>query len=119
MYGGSGQEQGREHGGSGMESGIRTEPKTYEFDAVIVKVPDTGGAYVAVPFDLRKEFGRGRTYVHVTFDGEPYDGSAVNMGIKNPDGSVCYIVGIRKEIRQKINKQPGDTVSVTLTERIR
>ena len=33
------------------------------------------------------------------FDGIPYDGSIVNMGVKNPDGSVCYIIGILKSIR--------------------
>ena len=93
-------------------------PRTYEFDAVIQKVPDIDGAYVALPFDLRAEFGRGRVKVRATFDGEPYDGSAVNMGVANPDGTVCYILGLRKEIRVKIAKQPGDTVRVTLTERV-
>ena len=91
--------------------------KTYEFDAIIEKVPDINGAYIAVPFDIKAEFGKGRVKVHATFDGEPYDGSIVNMGVKNPDGSVCYIIGIRKDIRGKISKQPGDTVRVTLEER--
>ena len=36
------------------------------------------------------------------------------MGVKNADGSVCYIIGIRKEIRNKIGKQPGDIVFVTV-----
>jgi hypothetical protein len=36
------------------------------------------------------------------------------MGVKNPDGSVCYITGIRKDIQAKIGKGPGDTVSVTI-----
>jgi len=88
-----------------------------QFDAVIQKVPDQDGAYVAVPFDIKTEFGKGRVSVHATFDNEPYDGSVVNMGIKNPDGSICYIIGIRKDIRAKIGKQPGDTVRVTLKER--
>ena len=91
--------------------------KPYEFDAVIHKVPDQDGAYVAVPFDLRAEFGKGRMKVHAIFDGEPYDGSIVNMGVKNSDGSVCYIIGIRKDIRAKIGKQPGDTIHVTIKER--
>ena len=39
------------------------------------------------------------------------------MGIKNGDGSVCYIIGIRKDIRKKIGKQPGDTVTVKIQER--
>ena len=43
-------------------------------------------------------------------------GSIVNMGVKNPDGSICYIIGIRKEIRNKIGKQPGDQVTVTVKE---
>ncbi|MCL2402538.1 MAG: DUF1905 domain-containing protein, partial [Oscillospiraceae bacterium] len=55
--------------------------------------------------------------VHAAFDGEPYDGSIVNMGVKNDDGSVCYVIGVLKEIRAKIGKQPGDTVSVTITTR--
>jgi len=92
--------------------------KTYEYDAVIKSSKiGKGGAYVIFPYDIRKEFGKGRVKVHATFDGEPYDGSIVNMGVKNPDGSVCYIIGIRKDIRAKIGKQPGDIVHVTIRER--
>ena len=93
--------------------------KTYEYDAVI-KSSDVGkgGAYVEFPYDIREEFGKGRVKVHATFDGEPYDGSIVNMGVKNPDGSVCYILGILKDIRNKIKKQPGDTVHVTVQSHI-
>ena len=90
--------------------------KVYEFDAVIQSA-DKGGAYVAFPYDIRAEFGRGRVKVHVTFDGVPYDGSVVNMGVKNPDGSVCYIIGILKAIRAEIGKAPGDMVHVRVWER--
>ncbi|MCL2863604.1 MAG: DUF1905 domain-containing protein [Methanimicrococcus sp.] len=89
----------------------------YEFDAIIKKVPDIDGAYIEFPYDVREEFDKGRVKVHATFDGEPYDGSIVNMGVKNEDGSVCYIIGILKDIRAKINKQPGDTVRVTVKEK--
>ncbi len=82
-----------------------------EFEAVIKKVPDIDGAYVEIPFDVKERYGKGRVPVHATFDGEPYDGSLVKM--KTP----CHILGIRKEIREKIGKQPGDTVKVTLKER--
>jgi len=92
--------------------------KTYEFEAVIQKVPDIDGAYVEFPYDVKAEFGKGRVKVHATFDGEPYDGSIVNMGVKNADGSVCYIVGLRKDIRTKIGKQAGDAVIVFIKERI-
>lgn len=92
--------------------------KTYDYDAVIQKVPDQNGAYVIFPYDLKTEFGKGRVKVHAAFDGEPYDGSIVNMGVKNADGSVCYILGIRKDIRAKIGKQPGDTVQIMIRERM-
>lgn len=84
-----------------------------EFDALI-EAADRGGAYVRFPWNLREMYGKGRMKVHASFDGEPYDGSIVNMGVKNPDGSVCWILGIRKDIRQKIGKDIGDTVHVTI-----
>ena len=90
--------------------------KAYEFRAVIESVPDKGGAYIRFPYDIREEFGKGRVKVKATFDGEPYCGSIVNMGVKHADGSVCYIIGIRKDIRSRIGKQPGDEVFVTVTE---
>ena len=91
--------------------------KIYEYDAVIQSsVIGKGGAYVPFPYDLKAEFNKGRVKVHATFDGEPYDGSVVNMGVKNADGSVCYIIGILKDIRTKIGKQPGDMVKVTIRE---
>lgn len=92
--------------------------KSYEYDAVIQSADiGGGGAYVPFPYDVRAEFGRGRVKVRATFDGEPYEGSVVNMGVKNADGSVCYIIGILKEIRSKIGKQPGDSVRVRIMER--
>ena len=89
--------------------------KIYEFEAVIEPAAERGGAYVKFPYDIREEFGKGRVKVQVTYDGEQYCGSIVNMGVKNEDGSVCYIIGIRKDIREKIGKQPGDTVKVTVS----
>ena len=86
--------------------------KVYEFDAVIQKVPDINGAYVDFPYDVRAEFGRGRVKVHALFDGEPYDGSLVRMGTPG------HIIGIRKDIREKIGKQPGDSVHVVINERV-
>ena len=69
------------------------------------------------PWDLRKETGKGRLKVHATFDGIPYDGSIVNMGLKHPDGSVCYILGVVKAIRTALGKGEGDPIHVIITER--
>lgn len=91
--------------------------KVYELSAVIHEVPDNGGAYVIFPWNIREEFGKGRVKVHAEFDGIPYDGSIVNMGVKDEDGSVCYIIGILKAIRKKLNKGDGDSVHVVIRER--
>ncbi|HBM7115926.1 TPA: DUF1905 domain-containing protein, partial [Enterococcus faecium] len=69
------------------------------------------------PYDIRKEFGAGRVKVQATFDNVPYEGSIVNMGVKNPDGSVCYILGLRKDIRKNIGKEIGDIVAVTVKQK--
>ena len=91
--------------------------KTYEYDAVIRELPEKGGAYVVFPWNIREEFGKGRVKVHATFDGIPYDGSIVNMGVKNKDGSVCYILGMLKSIRAQLGKGDGDTVHMVIVER--
>ena len=92
--------------------------KVYKYDAIIQSSEiGKGGAYVPFPYDIQTEFGKGRVKVHATFDNEPYDGSIVNMGVKNADSSVCYIIGVLKDIRAKIGKQPGDSVHVTIKER--
>lgn len=85
--------------------------KIYEFEAEIKKVPDIDGAYIEIPFDVKAEFGKGRVPVRATFDGEPYEGSIVRMG------TPCHILGVRKDIRAKIGKQPGDIVKVSIEER--
>ena len=50
-------------------------PKKYTFKAILKKVPNMDGAYVEIPFDVRKEFGKGRVKVSATFDGISYEGS--------------------------------------------
>lgn len=90
---------------------MSVEKRRFEFEALIHKVPDLDGAYVEIPFDVKAVFGKGRVKVHATFDGEPYEGSLVRM--QTP----CHILGLRKDIRAKIGKQPGDRVWVTLEAR--
>lgn len=92
--------------------------KTYKYTADIQSSEaGKGGTFVKFPYDIQKEFGKGRVKVHATFDKVDYDGSVVNMGVKNPDGSICYIIGIRKDIRQAIGKDIGDSVDVCIVER--
>lgn len=91
--------------------------KTYEFDAVIHEIPGKGGAYVIFPWDIRKEFGKGRVKVCAEFDGIPYQGSIVNMGVKDEEGNVCYIIGLLKAIRTQLKKGDGDRIHVVIREK--
>ena len=102
---------------SGEEVFFGDEPKTYTFSAPICVDSESGGAYVVFPFDIRKEFGKGRVKVHALFDGIPYDGSIVNMGVKDENGNICYVIGVLKSIRTQLGKSPGDTVEVQIRER--
>lgn len=88
---------------------------THQFTAIIERSGDMDAAYVRVPIDIKKEYGKGRLKVEATFDGEPYSGSVVNMGVKNADGNICYIIGVTKAIRKTIGKSFGDSIDVTLT----
>jgi succinate dehydrogenase/fumarate reductase flavoprotein subunit len=81
----------------------------YQFNAVIQN-EGSGGAFVVVPFDVEKAFGKKRVKVIATIDSEEYRGSLVRMG--GPD----HLLIILKEIREKIGKTFGDEVTVFLKE---
>lgn len=85
----------------------------YRFKAVLIQNEGMDAAYVVVPMDIRKEFGKGRLKVEATFAGVPYSGSIVNMGVKDEQGNVCYIIGVTKAIRKQIGKTFGDEIEVT------
>ena len=85
----------------------------FEFDARLYE-EDDGGAYVIFPYDIKKLFGKGRLKVNATFDGVPYSGSIVNMGVKDKDGNICYIIGVLKSIRNQIGKSDGDSIHVVI-----
>lgn len=90
----------------------------FEYDTTIHEIPKKGGAYVIFPWNIKEVFGKGRVKVHAEFDGIPYDGSIVNMGIKDENGDVCYIIGLLKAIRKELSKGEGDTVHVIIEERV-
>ena len=86
----------------------------YQFTSVIeASKAGKGGAYVRVPVNIKEYFGKGRLKVRVYFEMVYYEGSIVNMGVKNPDGSVCYILGVRKDIREELQKDVGDTLTIS------
>ena len=81
------------------------------FEAVIQKVPGIDGAYVEIPFDVKAVFGKKRVKVYATFDGIPYDGLITRMGTPGP------ILGLRRDIRARLGKGPGDRVTVMVKKR--
>ena len=86
----------------------------FDYETELIAEEEHGGAYVVFPHDIRSLFHKGRLKVHASFDGVPYDGNIVNMGLKNPDGSVRYIIGVRRDIRKEIRKEPGDMIRVII-----
>ena len=82
--------------------------KKYNFKAEIKKHKDKDATYIEVPLDVEKEFGSKRVKVRVKFDNIDYRGSIVKMGLP------CYMIGITKEIRNKIGKSYGDIISVEI-----
>lgn len=86
----------------------------FEYDEVIHEVKDKGGAYVIFPWNIKELFGRGRVKVNASFDGIPYRGSIVNMGVRDDEGNICYIIGVLKSIREKLKKGEGDKVYIVI-----
>ncbi len=83
-------------------------PGVIEFDAPLDRMAN-GGSFVSFPGDVEKLFGvKGRVPVRVTFDGIPYRGSMVRMGTK------YHLLLMLKEIREKLGKDRGDLVHVTV-----
>jgi len=76
----------------------------------IIEDAGGGGAFISVPFDAEQAFGKKRIKVNATIEGEPYRGLLVRMG------SACHVLGIRKDIREKIGKLIGDEIEIVLEE---
>ncbi|MEQ9263411.1 MAG: YdeI/OmpD-associated family protein [Owenweeksia sp.] len=84
--------------------------RKYVFIASIQHDATHGGAWIEVPFDVKKAFDSSRPRVKAIFDGiVTYRGTLVRMKSKT------HIIAIRKDIRKALNKNPGDDVEVELT----
>ncbi|MBE0408560.1 MAG: DUF1905 domain-containing protein [Anaerolineales bacterium] len=83
--------------------------KKIKFRAVIEDAGG-GGAYVTIPFEVEKVFKKKRVKVKATIAGEPYRGSLVRMG------GDYHILGVRKDIRERIGKTFGEEIEVEIEE---
>ena len=83
-------------------------PKSMRFQAEI-RAGSKGAAYVEIPFDVHEAFGtRGPVGVRATFDGAKYRASL------DPADGGRYVLDIRREIREAIDKDVGDMVHVVV-----
>lgn len=87
--------------------------RIFEFEAEIIG-SDNNGAYIVFPYDIKALFNKGRVKVSASFEGIEYKGSIVNMGLKREDGSICYILGVLKSIRESLGKKIGDEIRVRI-----
>ena len=76
----------------------------------VIEDAGNGGAFVTIPFDVEQVFGKKRVKIKATIAGEPYRGSLVRMG------GTCHVLGIRKEIREKIGKTFGNEIEIVVEE---
>lgn len=81
-----------------------------KFTAKIEQHQGMDAGYILFPYDVKELYGvLGQVKIKAIFDGKvEYRGSLVKMGFP------CHMLGITKEIRQKLGKSLGDSIKVEI-----
>ena len=89
-----------------------------EFESEIIGNGTTAATFIKFPFDPVKKFGRCRASVRATYNGELYDGIITKQGIYDETGKNLHLINIPKLMCDKLGKTLGDTLFVTVEERL-
>ena len=65
-----------------------------------------GGHFVDVPFNVEEIFGSKRPKIKALINGHAYRGSLFRMKTAN------HLLGVRKDIRDALNVEVGDVLSI-------
>ena len=86
--------------------------KTYQFQAEIIRHKEMDAAYILFPYSVEEEFGtKGQVKVKAVFDEKvEYRGSLANMKL------AFHCLGLTKEVRGALGKQPGEFVDVSIQQ---
>lgn len=85
-------------------------PKKFIYKTVLIKGP-MNGVYAEFPFDSRKEFGTNKhIWCKVIVEGKTFSMNLL------PNGKNGHWLHLKKNIRDMIGKQDGDTVQIELEQ---
>lgn len=90
---------------------------TYRFESMLWRVPNSSAAYVIFPYDVKEVFGKGIVHVRATVENVSFNCSIMNRGHRHFKNKPTYTISINRDRLTQMDREWGDTVTVTVRER--